>query len=55
MYRHKPDLLRSARELFRRGEVIFTLAERDIRAQYKQAVLGVAWALLVPARSAWPC
>ena len=24
------------------------LAERDIRAQYKQAVLGVAWALLVP-------
>jgi len=48
MYQHKPDLLRSARELFRRGEVIFTLAERDIRAQYKQAVLGIAWALLTP-------
>jgi ABC-2 type transport system permease protein/lipopolysaccharide transport system permease protein len=48
MYQHKPDLLRSARELFRRGEVIYTLAERDIRAQYKQAVLGIAWALLTP-------
>jgi ABC-type polysaccharide/polyol phosphate export permease len=48
LYQYKPDLLRSARELFRRGEVIFTLAERDIRAQYKQAVLGIAWALLTP-------
>jgi ABC-2 type transport system permease protein/lipopolysaccharide transport system permease protein len=48
LYQHNPDLLRSARELFRRGEVIYTLAERDIRAQYKQAVLGVGWALLTP-------
>ncbi len=48
LYQHKPDLLGSARELLRRGEVIFTLAERDIRAQYKQAVLGIAWALLTP-------
>jgi len=48
LYRHKPDMLRSARELLRRWDVMFTLAERDIRAQYKQAVLGVAWALLIP-------
>ena len=48
LYRHKPDMLHSARELLRRWDVMFTLAERDIRAQYKQAVLGVAWALLVP-------
>ena len=48
LYQHKPDMLHSARELFRRWDVMFTLAERDIRAQYKQAVLGVAWALLVP-------
>ena len=47
-YSHKPDIWHSARDLFRRSEVIFTLAERDIRAQYKQAVLGVAWALLTP-------
>ena len=48
MYRHRPDMWHSARELMRRWDVMFTLAERDIRAQYKQAVLGVAWALLVP-------
>lgn len=48
LYKHKPDMLRSARELMGRWDVMFTLAERDIRAQYKQAVLGVAWALLVP-------
>ncbi len=48
LYRHRPDMWHSARELFRRWDVMFTLAERDIRAQYKQAVLGVAWALLVP-------
>jgi len=48
LYRHRPDMLHSARELLRRWDVMFTLAERDIRAQYKQAVLGVAWALLVP-------
>jgi len=48
VYRHKPQFLRSAVELVRRGEVIFTLAERDIRAQYKQAFLGIAWALLTP-------
>ncbi len=47
-YRHKPNLLKSVRELFRRGEIIYTLAERDIKAQYKQAVLGVSWALLLP-------
>lgn len=48
LYKHRPDMARSARELLRRWDVMFTLAERDIRAQYKQAVLGVAWALLVP-------
>jgi ABC-type polysaccharide/polyol phosphate export permease len=29
-------------------EIIYTLAERDIRAQYKQAVLGLLWALIAP-------
>jgi len=28
--------------------MIFTLAERDIRASYKQAFLGISWALLTP-------
>jgi ABC-type polysaccharide/polyol phosphate export permease len=47
-YRHRPDIWRSAKELVHRWDVMFTLAERDIRAQYKQAVLGVAWALVIP-------
>ena len=48
IYRHRPELLRSARELLRRAEVILTLTERDIKAQYKQQVLGIGWALLTP-------
>lgn len=50
-YRHRPNLWTSARETFRRREVIFTLAERDIRAGYKQAVLGVGWAVISPVLS----
>ena len=29
-------------------EIIYTLAERDFRAQYKQATLGILWAVLSP-------
>jgi ABC-type polysaccharide/polyol phosphate export permease len=38
----------SLRELWRYRETIYTLAERDIRVRYKQAVLGAAWAILNP-------
>jgi ABC-2 type transport system permease protein/lipopolysaccharide transport system permease protein len=31
-----------------RREIIFALAERDVRATYKQAVLGLGWALIGP-------
>jgi len=31
-----------------RREIVFTLAERDIRANYKEATLGIAWAVLTP-------
>jgi lipopolysaccharide transport system permease protein len=31
-----------------RGDIIYTLAERDIRAQYKQAALGIGWAFVNP-------
>jgi len=48
LYSHRPHLWRSARKLMGRGDVIFTLAERDIRAQYKQAILGLGWALVNP-------
>jgi len=38
----------SLRDLWARREVMVTLAERDIRASYKEASLGIAWAILTP-------
>ena len=29
-------------------ELVLTLAERDLRVRYKQAVLGIAWAVITP-------
>ncbi len=36
------------RDLWASRDIIYTLAERDIRAQYKQATLGMLWALIAP-------
>ena len=36
------------KELWRYRELIFFLTWRDIKVRYKQAVLGVAWAILQP-------
>ena len=36
------------RDLWSSRDIIYTLAERDIRAQYKQATLGLLWALIAP-------
>ncbi len=36
------------RELWRYRELIFFLTWRDIKVRYKQAILGVSWALLQP-------
>ena len=38
----------SLRDLWASRDIIYTLAERDIRAQYKQATLGLLWALIAP-------
>jgi ABC-2 type transport system permease protein/lipopolysaccharide transport system permease protein len=38
----------SLRELWHARELVRTLAERDLKARYKQAVLGFAWALITP-------
>ena len=35
-------------ELWRARELVRTLAERDLKARYKQAVLGFAWAVITP-------
>jgi lipopolysaccharide transport system permease protein len=48
VYRHHAKLKRSLTELWASRDIVFTLAERDFRAQYKQATLGVLWALLAP-------
>jgi ABC-2 type transport system permease protein/lipopolysaccharide transport system permease protein len=48
MYYHQAQLRASLRDLWASRDIIFTLAERDIRAQYKQATLGLLWALLAP-------
>jgi ABC-2 type transport system permease protein/lipopolysaccharide transport system permease protein len=48
VYRHQARLRTSLSDLWASRDIIFTLAERDLRAQYKQATLGFLWALLFP-------
>jgi ABC-type polysaccharide/polyol phosphate export permease len=48
IYRHEARLRTSLRDLWASRDIIYTLAERDIRAQYKQATLGMLWALIAP-------
>lgn len=48
LYHHHARLMGSLRRLWAHREIVYTLAERDFRAQYKQATLGVLWALLSP-------
>jgi ABC-type polysaccharide/polyol phosphate export permease len=47
-FRRHVRLLVSLRELWRARELVFSLAERDLRARYKQAVLGFSWAVVTP-------
>ncbi|HLJ60336.1 MAG TPA: ABC transporter permease [bacterium] len=44
----RSDLAGCLRELWAYREVVWAFAERDTRVKYKQAVLGVAWAVLQP-------
>src|SRR5205807_7595522 len=37
-----------ARELWQSRELIRTLTERELRARYKQAILGFMWAIVPP-------
>ena len=48
VYRRRVSLLESLSALFGAREMIATLTERELRVRYKQAVLGIAWALLQP-------
>jgi ABC-type polysaccharide/polyol phosphate export permease len=48
LFKPKLHLLDALREVWQVRDLIRTLAERDFRIRYKQAVLGFAWALLTP-------
>ncbi|MFN2390149.1 MAG: ABC transporter permease [Actinomycetota bacterium] len=48
IFRRRVRPLHALKELWRSRELIRTLAERDIRARYKQTALGVGWAVLTP-------
>jgi ABC-type polysaccharide/polyol phosphate export permease len=44
----RPRLGASVRELAAFRSIILAFAERDVRVKYKQAVLGIAWAVIQP-------
>lgn len=47
-FRRRIRLRSSLRELWRARELVSSLGEREIRARYKQASLGMGWAVLTP-------
>jgi ABC-2 type transport system permease protein/lipopolysaccharide transport system permease protein len=47
-FKRKVNVLTALKELWDFRELTFTLAERDLRVRYKQAALGVAWAVIAP-------
>jgi ABC-type polysaccharide/polyol phosphate export permease len=47
-FRRQIGLITPIKELWEFRELTFTLAERDLRVRYKQAALGVAWAVIAP-------
>lgn len=47
-YRKKLDLPAAIRELWQDRHMIRSLAEREMRARYKQTFLGIAWAVITP-------
>jgi ABC-type polysaccharide/polyol phosphate export permease len=48
LFRPRLNLLGGARDVWRAREVVAVLARRDFVARYKQALLGVAWAIFTP-------
>lgn len=48
IYRRPVSLWRSVVAIVRQVEIVRTLAERQLRARYKQAMLGFVWALITP-------
>ncbi len=42
------SLLAHARELFKHGELLYLVTQRELKVRYKQSVLGILWAVLQP-------
>lgn len=42
------SLLAHLRELFKHGELLYLVTQRELKVRYKQSVLGVLWAVLQP-------
>lgn len=42
------DLVESLRETWAARDLLYQLTVRDVRIRYKQAIMGLAWALLMP-------
>ncbi len=47
-FRRRVSLVSALRELWAFRELTATIAERDLRVRYKQAALGIAWAVIAP-------
>ena len=48
LYRHRLSVRRDLRDLWKSRELVRTLAERDIRARYKQSFFGFGWSIVTP-------
>jgi ABC-type polysaccharide/polyol phosphate export permease len=48
LYRHRLNVRRDLLDLWRNRRLVRTLAERDIRASYKQSFFGFGWAIVTP-------
>ncbi len=48
LFKRRISLVGSLRELIRAKELVRTLAERELRVRYKQALLGFSWAVITP-------
>jgi ABC-type polysaccharide/polyol phosphate export permease len=47
-FHRRINVFSALKELWDFRELTLTLAERDLRVRYKQAVLGIAWAVIAP-------
>ena len=48
LFKRRIGLRSALTELWQHREIVRTLAERDFRARYKQALLGASWAIVTP-------